>query len=567
MTRHGQQLALVGLALLAARPALADDRTPARRWFPDRPVAWNEHDDVDVPRAPAASHLQDLDQSLLIRDSIANEIDRALALERGRPADDVNALDEVPCSTWFCPRNHVRAMSPDEVAAGPAVASPRLPLRIVKGKDQGATPGFQAIDAAGRKFNVKVDPRAAVGLTSGPEMIGERIFHAAGYNVPGAFIVDFGPDDIVVDARASYRLYGVQPRPLTRDRVLRLLDNAARLPDGRWRAVAVPWIGGRILGGFDMLDRRADDPNDRIAHQHRRSLRASWVLFAWLAELDPSSINSLDSYVEEDGRHFVRHYIIDFGATLGSASTSAKGLAQTGEYMIEVGRTLKAYFSLGLYRRPFQDERAQWKQAVADRPSLGWFPAERFDPDAFRTNRKGPAHIRRTDRDLYWGAKLVTSFSDEQIAAIVATARMSDADSASLTRALRIRRDIIGRRYLRALAAVEAPDVSLDGARVCFDDLALQRGYATPEELRYAVEVSDGMGTRLLSEERAPDSSHSCVPFVGREPGTGYRIVEIRSRFGGTAGRPEAVSKASRVHLRWRAGESRFVVVGLERDE
>ena len=53
-------------------------------------------------------------------------------------------------------------MSPEEVAAGPVAAPPQLPLRIVKGKDQGATPGFQAIDAAGRKFNVKFDPRGAL---------------------------------------------------------------------------------------------------------------------------------------------------------------------------------------------------------------------------------------------------------------------------------------------------------------------------------------------------------------------------------------------------------------------
>jgi len=218
--RHAPRLRLTirryaaGVVFLAAlaRPVAAGTDPP--RWFADRPVAWQEHDDADVPAPPESNHLQDLMTALIIRDSIANEIDRVMALERGRPAEDVNALDEVPCSTWFCPRNHVRALSLDDVAAGPAAAAPQLPLRIVKGKDQGATPGFQAVDAAGRKFNVKVDPRGAVGLTSGPEMIGERIFHAAGYNVPGAFIVDFGPDDIVVDARASYRLYHVEPRPL-----------------------------------------------------------------------------------------------------------------------------------------------------------------------------------------------------------------------------------------------------------------------------------------------------------------------------------------------------------------
>ena len=69
----------------------------------------------------------------------------------------------------------------------------------------------------------------------------------------------------------------------------------------------------------------ADDPNDRIRHEDRRSLRASWMLAAWLAVYDASAINTLDSYVEEDGRHFVRHYLIDFGAGLGSATSDVKG--------------------------------------------------------------------------------------------------------------------------------------------------------------------------------------------------------------------------------------------------
>ena len=235
--------------------------------------------------------------------------------------------------------------------------------------------------------------------------------------------------------------------------------------------------------------------------------------------------------------------------------------------MVEVGRTLEAYFSLGLYRRPFQDERAEWKQTVAERPSLGWFPAERFDPDAFRTNRKGPAHIRRTDRDLYWGAKLVdvvlrrADCGDRRDGAHVGR-RHCDPD-ARVAHPARHHRPAVSARVRGGRGA----DVSLNGGRVCFDDLAMRRGYATPEELRYAFDVSDGLGTRLASEEHAPDSAHSCVPFAATAPGTGYRVVEIRTRFGGVAGRPEVVSKASRIHLRWRAGESRFVVVGLERDE
>ena len=92
---------------------------PPARVFPDRPVAWQEHDDGDVARPPADTDLVDQDVTLVLRDSLAGEVDYHLTREGRRPARDVNALDEVPCSTWFCPRNHLQAMSPAEVAIGP----------------------------------------------------------------------------------------------------------------------------------------------------------------------------------------------------------------------------------------------------------------------------------------------------------------------------------------------------------------------------------------------------------------------------------------------------------------
>ena len=537
------------------------------RWFADRPVAWEEHDDEHVERAPAPTHLQDLDQALLLRDSIANEIERVLSLDVGRPAEDINALDEVPCSTWFCPRNHLRPMTPLEVAAGPPGTPPRLPLSISKGKEGGAASGFQVRDADGRKYMLKFDPVGHPGMASGAEMVGERLFHAAGYNVAGSYLLDLDPSDLRLSPQATFRLYEVQPRPLTEHIVREQLSRAARSPSGRIRAVAVPWIPGGILGGYDNIGRRKDDPNDRIPHERRRSLRASWVLFAWLGEFDPSSKNSIDSYVEEAGRRFVRHYVLDFGTTLGSATNSPKPPQRTGEYLIEVGRTLAAWASFGLYRRPFQDDRADWDATVARLPAAGWFPAEDFDPDAFRTNRKVPSHARRTDRDLYWGAKVVTSFSDAQITAVVATGSFPETDRAYLEHALRVRRDIIGRRYLRAMTALEAPVLSAGGDRLCFQDLAIARGYARRADVRYQIEATDGYGNVVAASEQPAAGLNTCVPIGAVTPSTGYRIVSVRARLAADERARAAVAKVSRVHLRWREGEGRYVVVGLERDE
>jgi hypothetical protein len=41
---------------------------------------------------------------------------------------------------------------------------------------------------------------------------------------------------------------------------------------------------------------------------------------AWLKHTDTKDGNSLDSYVTENGVSYVKHYLIDFGSTLGSAA-------------------------------------------------------------------------------------------------------------------------------------------------------------------------------------------------------------------------------------------------------
>src|SRR5262249_59047466 len=129
---------------------------------------------------------------------------------------------------------------------------------------------------------------------------------------------------------------------------------------------------------------------------------------------------------------------------------------------------------------PFQSQRGPWLETTAAHPRMGWFPAESFDVESFRTNRKGPAYKRMTDRDAYWGAKLVTSFTDAQIAAVVAATDLERDDAAYVARGLGVRRDIIGHRYLTAVTAVQAPAVvgARAPAQIRFQELAVPRGRA-----------------------------------------------------------------------------------------
>jgi hypothetical protein len=542
----------------------------APRRFADRPVAWWEHDDAPIAAMPARNDIEDLRVTLAVRDSLPNEVDRLLALEGPLPALDVNAADEVPCSTWFCPRNHLHPLSADEIARGPGGVPPRPPLTIVEGKEEGQSPGFVVRDADGRRFLVKFDPPGHLGMATGAEIVGSLVFHAAGYNVPGAFLIDVGPGDLRVDANATRKVFEVERRPLTEPWVFETLGPLPRLPDGRWRAVAVPWLSGQILGAFDMQGRRWGDPNDLIPHERRRSLRASWVPFAWLSVLDAGAINTLDTVVDEGpGRH-ARHYFIDFNAAFGSSTDKPQGLHQDGEYVIEVGRTLAALGSLGLYRRPFLRRRGEYEGLVFRYPAVGYYP-DTFDPDQYRQNRKNPAFVRMTDRDAYWGAKVVTAFSDDQIGAIVRAARLPAADAGYLEHAMISRRDIIGRRYLRTVAAVERPAPADDGTSLCFDDLAIVRGYAAPATTRYRVRVLDAAGVQLAAEELPSAGSRTCVglgPSIDAPQGW-YRVVEVRTLFeeGMVSQVPARASKAARVHLQLRAVERHPRVVGLEREE
>jgi hypothetical protein len=535
---------------------------PARATFADRPPAWHERDDDPLAVVPVPSSLGDEKVALFIRDFFTREADRRLALEQPHAAADVNALDEVPCSTWFCPRNHLHPMSPDEVAAGPPGAEPpQLPLTISSGKAQGVAPGFVARDARGRKYLIKLDPVGHAGLASGAEVVGSRLFHAAGYHVPGAFAIDVPEHDLLVRPDARIKLSAAAERPFTRERLLVLLQGGARTASGALRAVAVPWVDGKVLGAFDMFGRRADDSNDRIPHQDRRSLRASYLLAGWLNIEDASAINTLDSVVEEGGRRFVRHHFIDFGDALGSASVRVKGVFHGREHLLDLERVMLAAVSLGAYRRDWQRDADTWRAATGGPPDAGWmFPVDDWDPAAFRTGRKNPAHLRMTARDAYWGAKVVTSFTDAQLEALLAAAGYRGQAAATISRALRVRRDRIGARYLVAQTALENPVLAADGRSLCFDDLAVARGYLAPGAVRYRFAVGDAAGGELGRAERSTQGPRTCLPL----PPLGSRAYVVVQVTTVTAAGDAA---PARVHLRFRPQQAHHVVVGLERDE
>jgi hypothetical protein len=330
---------------------------------------------------------------------------------------------------------------------GPGTGPAPGKLVVVRAKTQGVTPGFFVKDSAGTGFLLKFDPQGLAEMATGADMVGAYLYWAAGYNVADNSIFTFTTDDLELSSEATVVDERGTKRPMDRAFLSRILDQVPRGPDGRFRALASRLLSGRLLGPFEYEGRRRDDPEDLIPHQHRRELRGLWAMAAWTNHVDVRGPNSLDVWATENGRSFVRHYLIDFGSCLGSGSIVKREYLAGSEYFLDYGVIGRQLVTLGL--RPFP-----WERAVdPDLPSIGFIDSETFDPDAWRPEYPNPAFDERTERDIRWGARIVAAFTDEHIHAAVAQGRYSDPRAAAyLARVLIERRDKIVRRWLGSAA-------------------------------------------------------------------------------------------------------------------
>ncbi len=300
-------------------------RFDTRRFYPDDPL-WQDDDRRDI--AP----VQKVDLSATY-DLVENSFGKA-SRSRGT-ALNTNTLGEVPDSSWFTNRLGLRDMTIDEVLHGPATIDGPAPgpWTVIGQPGSGITPKFTIKDANGITFVVKLDPPEAPELASSVELIGTKIFHAIGYNVPEDFIASLDPAQLAVAPGTMFKAKDGTRRPLLMADVQRWLYRQPRQNDGTIRVLASRWVPGKVVGQFRYTGTRPDDANDIYPHERRRELRGLQVFAAWLNHDDARSLNSIDTYVEENGRRYIRHYLQDFGSTLGSGSTSAQQPRAGNEYL------------------------------------------------------------------------------------------------------------------------------------------------------------------------------------------------------------------------------------------
>jgi len=411
----------------------------------------------------------------------------------GGPSQAVNTLGEVPDSAWFTNRIGSRPISIEALARGPGEGNaPAMdkPWMVISGKNQGVTPGLVIRDSKGRKYFLKFDPLTNPEMASAADVLGSKFFYDLGYNAPENYIVNFGRDQLRIDEKSTYRTPQGNKRAMTDRDVNDILAKTLRGKDGRYRGLASFTIPGEIIGPYRYYGTRTDDPNDIVDHENRRDLRGLYVFAAWLNHTDSKSINSLDSVVEEDGRRFVKHFLLDFGAILGSDSDEAKNPRRGNVYVFAWKPAAEQFLSLGLYA-------PKWMRAdYPDMPEVGRLEYETFDPEHWRSNYRNPAFELHNPVDAYWAAKKVMAFSDEAIRAVVRTAQYSEPRAAEwVTKCLIERRNKIGRAFFSDVLALD--DFALRGGKLVFDNLAASYGFQEPPG--YSVqwfEYDNRAGTR-----------------------------------------------------------------------
>jgi len=496
-----------------------------RRFYADDPVR-RDDDTRDIAPVP----MFDLSKSYEFVHETFGE-----SVKSWGPAMNVNTLGEVPDSSWFTNRIGVRDLSIGELVNGPNQVDGPAPgmWRVTGRPDSGITPKFTIKDSRGDTYMIKLDPARNPELPSSVEVISTKIFHALGYWVPEDNIVTFDIAQLEVAPGAKIRTDSGEKRPITMVDIQRWLATTPKLADGRIRALASRYVPGKVVGQFRFTGTRSDDANDIYPHERRRELRGMRVFAAWLNHDDARSINSIDTYVQDNGRRYIRHYLQDFGSNLGSGSTSAQQPRGGNEYLIEGDKWAKGLGAFGFYRRDWS------KVQYPANPSLGNIEADFFQPAKWKTEYPQPAFGQMDDADAFWAASLASRFTNPMIEAIVKTGELSDPAAARyLTDVIIKRRDKVVNYWITRTNPLDRFLVEpvIGGALLTFDNAAIRLRAAQPGasyKVRWSALDNLARTAKPVGDEVALDRTCALVPAEAWGPtddtGARYAVAAIRT--------------------------------------
>ncbi len=523
--------------------------------FPNRSPMWVDHDRhpfADKPSPIFTPPRWDVVDAVIFR-----PMAEVWTFRRGHESVNVNAVDEVPNSSWFT--NRVAGVGPREIDRGACgdVTPPPKPWDVIRRKTQGLRPGFIIRAADGREFFVRTDETLPERSTAA-DAIATRLFWAAGYNGPCNFVDFFREEDLVLAPDPGEDAEDIP----TQDDINRVIDHCTRAADGSYRVSVGQRVAGEGLGGWEFWGVNDQDRNDVVPHEDRREVRGMWAFSAWLDHIDSRSENNLDVWVSTgDGRGYVRHYVLDASDSFGVVFAGNAMLSQSfgNSYYLDLQHLVEDFLTLGLLDRPYRV--AEDELGMASNV-LGYYDVERFDPDRWRMGYPNPAFDRATERDKAWMARIIARLDRDDVEAAIRTGHFSRAlYSGELARIMMGRRYKLLDRYLTRLSPLAQP--TTEGNLLCLTDMAVVGGIRDAEERRYTTGAWQGWPPAAhAAPPVAASGEHACVQLPSAPSSAGrpsYWIVDVVAA---TPGRDTAAP--ARVHL-YQTGPASYRVVGLER--
>jgi hypothetical protein len=527
MRRIALLLAVVGCTSSAAVPAVRFENAPPVRVVNDRRHVEKTPDELMYER-----YLNNFDGSF------HRLVTRRLELKRHERARGVNALDEVPSSTWFTNRIGVREVSVEELEELPgSVGTPEdhKPWTVVSSKVGGMSIGFIIKDARGEKFLLKFDPKGFPEAETSTQIIMGRLLWAVGYNVTDDYVVKLRREDLVLAPDAKVKDPSGASFSLDKRELEARLAVVNTGKDGMMRALASRYLDGKPLGGHPAEGVREDDPNDLIPHELRRDLRGTRAIFSWLDHSDLHPGNSLDMYVTdpaEPKRHYVKHYFVDYGIALGFGAAKNSNLRYGHEYQVDWKAMARSLFTFGLLSRPWEDRK---------RPNLrgvGTYDVEKYDPGEWKPLTPMYTPVRVSDRiDNFWSSKIIMKLQRKHIEAAVAAAKLSDPRASKwLVEQLIARQRKTAKYWFERVNPLD--EMRATSRELCFKDLSLVYGFAHARNTRYRTTFYDRNGKRFeRSATIGPGSNGAtCAPLKLSGAHEGYTIVRVDTSRPGFAG-------------------------------
>lgn len=494
-----------------------------QKYLPDDPIQ-RDHDNLPIER-PAKSELSPTFD--LMENTFGSE---AGPLVR---AENINTVGEVPDSSWFTNRMGTREMTFEELVRGADTVGPpdtSSPLTVLAGSLGSVTDGITIVDSRGELFYLIFDRKGFKNLGTGAAIVANKFFHAFGYNVLGASLVLLEPGKLEIDPEAKILLLGGNEAPLDREFLDLFFDDKEKREDELYRAVAYSLLEREGFGEFKFYGTRSDDPNDIYPHENRRELRGLRVFSAWLNHTLARSINTREFLVTVDGDSYLKHYLVDFSAALGSGwdlddRLIPKDERSGNEYTFwgDLGASLKTAGTAGIWMRPWMKIEYPYPEFA----EIGKIEGDYFQPEEWKPEYPNAAFDRMLPDDAFWAARIVSRFSDEMIRSIVKTGQYEDpASEEYLVQTLIKRREKIVEYYFSNINPID--EFRIDDRQLVFRNLGEEWGLAGNTKYEHEWFVLDNQTAELeaLTQRLLDNDRRINIPRTS----AAYLTARIRSR-------------------------------------